>query len=316
MTTPGDEVTIVICSYNGRARLDPVLVALAAQDSDGFDVVLVDNNSTDGTAAFASSHPAVAQLRKRSITFRVVPEERQGLSFARLRGVAEATNPLVCFLDDDNIPEPGYVGTGLRFFRDHDVSLACSRVRPRWESPPPRAIVKRSHLLALNDHLYQSDVFWPAGTVLPPTLGAGLWCRRDDFNSILKTLDAPVLLDRVGGAMSSGGDIELGHRFCASGRRCAFASDLKILHAIPRGRFGTQYFVRLIIGVVRSEATLRLKYSSERSRVTRTVAAMVGLLLATAGLPLLLLRADPLREIAFVYAARWGRLLGPYDASK
>jgi len=112
--------------------------------------------------------------------------------------------------------------------------------------------------------------------------------------------------------MLSGGDIELGHLFSANGLVCGYASNLRIEHLIPASRLATRYFLRLIVGIVRSRATLELKYRFPPGRLVRRLSAIGSLVLALAATPLLILRRDPLRELVFVFAARWAKFLGPY----
>ena len=138
MTSPGGaphaaKPTIVVCVYNGRNRIGEVLDALAAQrcSPDSFRVVVVDNNSTDGTPDYVRAHPAFAALAAREQAPRVISETRQGLMPARLAGVHAAETDVVCFLDDDNVPERDYVASGAAFFAAHqDAALAVSRVPP------------------------------------------------------------------------------------------------------------------------------------------------------------------------------------------
>jgi hypothetical protein len=112
--------------------------------------------------------------------------------------------------------------------------------------------------------------------------------------------------------MLSGGDIELGHLFSATGLVCGYAFNLRIEHLIPASRVTTRYFLRLIVGIVRSEATLELKYRFPPGSLIRRLRAIGSILLALGAIPLLVLRRDPFRELLFVFAARWARLLGPY----
>ena len=96
-------VTVVIPAYNAERTLGRVLDALAAQEEPVDEVIVVDDGSTDGTAALAAGHGAA-----------VVHTDGGGFAgAARNRGWDEATGDVVVFLDSDAIPEPGW-GAGLR----------------------------------------------------------------------------------------------------------------------------------------------------------------------------------------------------------
>src|SRR5262245_26382970 len=137
-------LSVVIPTYNGAGRLAVPLGALAAQEGAGpFEVVVVDNASTDGTAEAARGHAAA--LAARGAELRVVGEPRPGATFARLRGVLEARGELVGFLDDDVAPEPGYLAEAARPFADPAVGLAFACVFPRYTERLPRKGVERRH---------------------------------------------------------------------------------------------------------------------------------------------------------------------------
>src|SRR6185437_3196683 len=94
-------ISVVVCTYNGAARLPQTLAHLAAQENTGavaWEVLVVDNASTDDTAEVARRcWPADAPT-----PLRVVDEPRIGLSSARIRGFSEARYEIVSFIDDDN----------------------------------------------------------------------------------------------------------------------------------------------------------------------------------------------------------------------
>src|ERR1700731_3398055 len=147
------EVTVVIPSYNGARRLPLLLQALTAQDAanGSFEVVVVDNNSTDDTATAVSDDASTAVLRARGIECRVVRETRQGETFARIAGVLAARAPLVCFLDDDNLPAADYLRVGASSLCDQRIGLLISKATPQWPSEPPPSIAPGSStLFALN----------------------------------------------------------------------------------------------------------------------------------------------------------------------
>ena len=54
----------------------------------------------------------------------------------------------MCFLDDDNVPDPWFVATALRAFGDESVGLLVSCINADYESPPPLSILKREHRLS------------------------------------------------------------------------------------------------------------------------------------------------------------------------
>ena len=96
-------VSVVVCVRNGAATLASQLEALAGQvDAPGFEVVLVDNGSTDGTVAVfeqwaAAGTGVVADARV------VDASEQVGLCFARNRGAAAARAPVLAYCDADDV---------------------------------------------------------------------------------------------------------------------------------------------------------------------------------------------------------------------
>jgi len=91
-----DQFSIIVCTRNGRARLDGCLKAIARMDGTGFETLVVDDGSTDGTAEFvAGRFPWV----------RLITQEPQGLSVARNTGAAAARGKILAFTDDDCEPD-------------------------------------------------------------------------------------------------------------------------------------------------------------------------------------------------------------------
>jgi glycosyltransferase involved in cell wall biosynthesis len=308
--------SVVIPTFNGAARLPRVLEALVAQTAPNgsFEVVVVDNASTDATAAVARDDAAVAQLGARGIAVRVIAEPRQGLTFARIAGVLGAGSDAVCFLDDDNFPDADYLEKGIAAFAQESLGLAISQVRPRWEIEPPPSVVRRRHLLALNDSFMGDEpVNYGASATLAPTVGAGLWVRRSAFLKAVPWEHPERLMpDRVGRRLASGGDIEIGILIGKAGYRRTYEPTLRLVHEIPRRRLETGYLCELIAGIVRSELTVRERYDGAKFGLHQRVNAAVQLFKAICSIPgLMLMRRDRRREILFVMADRWARLKGP-----
>jgi glycosyltransferase involved in cell wall biosynthesis len=97
------EVTVVIPTFNRRRLLAEVLAALDAQrDAPPFEIVVVDDGSTDGTFSFLGSRAAIRPLR-------VLQQSNRGPAAARNRGVEAASGAWIAFLGDDTVPEPDWL---------------------------------------------------------------------------------------------------------------------------------------------------------------------------------------------------------------
>jgi GT2 family glycosyltransferase len=86
--------SVVICSYNGARTIAEALTAATALDYPDFEVIVVDDGSTDATAEIARSYGA-----------RVISTENRGLSSARNTGAEAATGEIVAYCDDDAMPD-------------------------------------------------------------------------------------------------------------------------------------------------------------------------------------------------------------------
>ncbi len=120
-------LSVAVASYNRRESLASVLETLGRQiyPADRFEVVVVLDGSSDGSAERVRGLELPYSLR-------LLEQENRGLAATRNRGVAEAANPVVLFLDDDIVPEPSYLAehaAAHRRSRDGHVALGyCAPV--------------------------------------------------------------------------------------------------------------------------------------------------------------------------------------------
>ena len=89
-------ISVVVCTYNRAALLQAALESLCSQTADrsAFEVIVVDNNSSDTTRSIVNGFMQYNNIR-------MVSESRQGLSHARNRGWREARGSYVAYIDDD-----------------------------------------------------------------------------------------------------------------------------------------------------------------------------------------------------------------------
>ena len=312
-TAAGPRVSVVIPAYHCSNRIGVPLEALAAQDAPAgtFEVIVVDSASADDTSRAANEHPATAALRSNGYDVRVVREERAGLGFARQRGVAAARGAIISFVEDDTMPAPDFVREGLRAFDDSTVGLAISQFAPRYAYLPPESIRRREHLFGINVKRGEDPIDYGAGATAVPSIGAGLWARKRAWEQAVGSSPASLLRDRAGATLGTGGDIEIGYLIGRAGWKRLYWPAARLEHVVPARRFNTGYFCRLIIAIVRSELRFARRYDTARRKHSQA-GAVARLLLALLAAPALLLREDGAREVAFVLADRWARVMGPY----
>jgi GT2 family glycosyltransferase len=95
---PWPRISVVVCSYNGAHTIRDCLEGLTRLEYPNFEVIVVDDGSTDATAAIASEYP-----------FRLIGTKKCGLSGARNTGMEAATGEIVAYLDDDAWPDPHWL---------------------------------------------------------------------------------------------------------------------------------------------------------------------------------------------------------------
>ena len=117
MHTPSPVVSVVIAAYNDAVHLEECLDALARQDygRDHYEVIVVDDGSTDETATVAQAQGWV-QYRY---------QENAGPSSARNLGVRESKGEILAFTDSDCVPEPGWLSALVAVFESADEDLGA-----------------------------------------------------------------------------------------------------------------------------------------------------------------------------------------------
>lgn len=133
-------VSIVTPAYNASEYLHEALDSVLAQTLGDWELVVVDDGSTDRTAAIAEGYG--------DRRIRLIRQARQGVSAARNRAVRESRGALLAFLDADDRFLPTKLAVQTEFLRDHPTigSVYCHHRRidnagEPWtlQAPPPEA---------------------------------------------------------------------------------------------------------------------------------------------------------------------------------
>jgi len=246
-------VSLVICSYNGAARIGKVLEYIQQQavpDTILWEVILVDNASTDNIADVAFNS------WKLKIPFKIVSEPQPGLMNARNRGVREAAFEYITFIDDDNLIAHDWVENVYNAFSgNREIGMCGGKNHGIYDVSPPPWLLKIESSLAVGKQGKQSgDITDSRGYLW----GAGLSLRKTIYEKIMNAGFKPVLSGRSGGRLTSGEDMELCLAFRIYGLRLYYLDNLTLQHIIPVSRMEWEYAVNLFREFGRAEFTLEL----------------------------------------------------------
>ncbi len=131
--------SVIICTRN-RADFVAKCLRTAIQEGErldcGGEIIMVDNASTDETRSIFDKIAAERSNDKLRIRYQFEPEP--GLSLARNRGVAQARGDILIFLDDDAVPQRGWLSCCLTTFDRHPAAMALGgKIEPLMDIPPP-----------------------------------------------------------------------------------------------------------------------------------------------------------------------------------
>jgi len=229
--------TVVVCTYNRCQSLAAVLKSLAVQvmpESVTWEVVVVDNNSTDKTREVTES--AICECPER---FRYIFEQRQGLSVARNRGIREARGTVIAFTDDDVMINPDWLHNLTSNLRTGNWAGAGGRIVPVWAKPLPA-------WMSIHDQLtmgafVQFDAGPEPGELRHPPYGANMAFHRRTFE---KYGGFRTDLGRTGKSLQSHEDTEYGDRLLAAGERLWYEPHATVLHPAPENRMTRDFVLR------------------------------------------------------------------------
>ncbi len=219
-------VSVVVCTFNGSRTLESCLESLTKLDYPRFELLVIDDGSTDGSPEIARSFPAV----------RLVTMPHGGLSAARNRGAREATGDLIAYTDDDCLVDPDWLAYVAAAFSDPEVVAAGGPNIP----PKPRNLAEACVGAAPGG---------PAAVLLDDTTaehvpGCNLVVRKSALEAIGGFREAYV---------AAGDDVDFCWRLQEAGGRIAYAPAAMVWH---HRRASVGDYVKQQRGYGRAEALL------------------------------------------------------------
>jgi glycosyltransferase involved in cell wall biosynthesis len=266
------DFTVAIPTYNGEHRLPEVLKHLRSQvintASFSWEVMVVDNNSQDGTAAvvkdFAASFPC---------PLRYCLEKRQGAGFARKKAIELANSPLIGFLDDDNLPEQNWVMSAYQFAQKYsNAGAIASQIHGKFEVEPPSELEPILPFLAITERGEKPLKYSSTKKVFPPS--AGLVVRRSAWQESVP--EKTILGGRTSGSTLTGEDTEVLAYIARSGWEIWYNPEMVIWHKIPAWRLEKAYLIPFFQGIGLSRYATRMAGLQPWKRSFMSVAYMVN----------------------------------------
>ena len=246
------KISAVICSYNRSRFIIQAVESLFNQDFDKtqFEVVVVDNNSTDDTLKvlqdYKNAHP--------DYNFRFVTEENQGVAYTRTRCAKEARGAIVAYLDDDSKAEPGWLATIVNFFEQHpDVYSTGGRITPYFLTEIPDWYSK--YFFGLVGNFDQGkNIKELSGQRYP--CGANMAFRKKVFEEIGYFNHE---LGRSGKGLIANEEKDIYLRILRHKKRVFYLPKAAVMHAVESNKFDKNYVYRHSMGIGAGER-LRLKH--------------------------------------------------------
>ncbi|MBZ8182197.1 hormogonium polysaccharide biosynthesis glycosyltransferase HpsE [Oscillatoria salina] len=237
------DLTVAIPTYNGAKRLPLVLEKLHEQvdtENIAWEIIIVDNNSTDETARIVRDYQANWQ---KPFPLKYCLETEQGAAFARKKAVKEAQGNLIGFLDDDTLPAPNWVAAAYKFAREHPQAGAYgSQVHGDYEVEPPANFDRIASFFAITERGDKPHLYEPSLKMLPPS--AGLVVRKQAWCENVP--EQPFLSGRSGKSILNSEDLEVVMYIQNAGWEVWYNSEMEIYHQIKRDRLTREYLLYLM----------------------------------------------------------------------
>jgi glycosyltransferase involved in cell wall biosynthesis len=204
-------VSVIIPTYNRKNLLRETIVSLFGQSypKDKYEIIVVDDGSTDGTEHM------IGELRKDApCKFKYFKKDNEGPAAARNLGIKNAEGEIIAFTDSDCTTHPDWLKNGLKCFSKNDVAFVSGQKLPKPNQPisffAPFHDVKEEHpVYPTLNIFYRKEVLISFGG-----FDERFWARKE--------------------RSADGEDVELAWRVKRQGLKNVFSKDVIVYHEVFR----------------------------------------------------------------------------------
>jgi glycosyltransferase involved in cell wall biosynthesis len=246
--TTQTEITLIICSFDRRESLLETLDTVAKQHcTTPWEVLVVDNNGTDGSAVAVSERAATFP-----VPLRVLREERQGRSYALNRAIESARGEILIFTDDDVSLRPGFVAGHAAVYSDARIGGAGGRILPVMPENTPgwmRELCENRSGGPAGRYDWGSEMraIEEGGEIHLP-YGANMSLRRE----IAANLGGFRTDLGWGTQLVPGEEIDMFERIRRAGSKVVYQPDAVVEHRFQPAKASLEYFLQFEAGCARS----------------------------------------------------------------
>lgn len=229
------QIAAIICTHNRENYLGAAIDSLLAQEYNDFEVLVVDNGSTDRTKSIVESRLANPRLK-------YIYEPVLGLSVARNTGAKETTSPILAYLDDDAEASSQWLRVLVEAYNNREkLAIAGGKVTLIWPdgiAPPKWISSDMAAGLGAYD-LGDSIVYIDNPNLTPRGLN---YSMRRTFLEQIGGFDAN--LGRVGKKLLSNEELYMTELALKNGWQVAYLPDALAAHNVAPERVKPDWFLR------------------------------------------------------------------------
>lgn len=236
-------ISVIVCCYNSADRLPETLKHLQQQKTCSafcWELIIVDNCSTDKTVEVAEkcwNNPG------NQIPLQLIAEQKQGLSFARQKGISAAQYDTIIFCDDDNWLDENYLSYAFqRMEQDPTIGVLGGQSSAFFETRKPEWFDIFQNAYAVGKPLKASGNA-DARTYIA---GAGMVTRKSIFATLQQCSFQQSNTDRTKNSLLSGGDAEFCFAVLYLGYHLHYDERLQFTHYLSAPRLEWSYCKKML----------------------------------------------------------------------